>query len=165
MNRLQQFWDEQAEWSQATFGLDSERGPVGPLKHLAKEAAECMKEPDSLEERADCLFLIFDATRRSGKTLVDLLTEVADLPRHLPYAPLMDHLESLRRMAIHAVDAPFSLELKAEALRYLLAANRWTIMDIDDLIDAAFAKLEKNKRRQWQKPTSDEPVEHVRSAE
>ena len=35
MNRFLEFAKAQAEWSQATFGLDSERGPVGPLKHLA----------------------------------------------------------------------------------------------------------------------------------
>ena len=40
MSRAQQFWNEQGEWSQKTFGLDSERGPLGPLKHLEKEARE-----------------------------------------------------------------------------------------------------------------------------
>jgi hypothetical protein len=70
------FWDEQAEWSQATFGKDSERGPIGPLKHLEKEAREAQDKPADLMEFVDCLFLTFDATRRAGFTLSQL-TEAA----------------------------------------------------------------------------------------
>ena len=71
--RIQAFWDNQGTWSQSVFGTDSERGPVGPLKHLEKEAREAQDSPFDLEEKADCLFLIFDAVRRSGKTLPDLM--------------------------------------------------------------------------------------------
>lgn len=39
--------NEHAEWSQATFG---NVGPVGPLKHLSKEALEAAAEPDDLSE-------------------------------------------------------------------------------------------------------------------
>jgi len=46
---------------------------IGPLRHLEKEAREAQQSPDDLAEKADCLFLIFDATRRSGKTLDELL--------------------------------------------------------------------------------------------
>jgi hypothetical protein len=98
---LHRFWQRHAEWSQATFGSDAERGPIGPLKHLEKEAREAQAKPDDLEEYADCLFLVLDATRRAGYTL-------------------------------------------------------------DDLIAASFAKLAVNRNRIWHKPTSDEPVEHVR---
>lgn len=69
---LVNFWKEQAEWSQNTFGLDSERGPIGPLKHLAKEVAEVMQDPTDLMEFVDCLFLIFDSTRRAGFTFEEL---------------------------------------------------------------------------------------------
>ena len=100
-DRIRQFWDGLSVWSQATFGTDSERGCIGPLKHLEKEAREAQQDPDDLEEKADCLFLVFDATRRSGRTL-------------------------------------------------------------DELLAACEAKLEKNRARQWNKPTSDEPVEHLR---
>jgi hypothetical protein len=44
------FGPAQAEWSQATFGPDNERGPIGPLKHLAKEVAEVMQDPTDLME-------------------------------------------------------------------------------------------------------------------
>lgn len=126
--KFNQFWDEQAEWSEKTFGSSTERGPLGPLKHLEKEAKEAQAEANMLlgfieakqqentkdydtdirvgtaslkEEIADCLFLTIDAARRSGMTP-------------------------------------------------------------EDLLSVAFAKLEKNKKRTWQKPTTDGPVEHVR---
>lgn len=112
MSKTQVFWDEHSEWSQDTFGTDRERGPLGALKHLEKEAREAQQEVVILpltagydnrlhEEIADCLFLTFDAARRAGMTL-------------------------------------------------------------DSLLDTAFTKLAKNKTRVWGKPTSDEPVEHVR---
>lgn len=101
MDIAKSFWDAQSEWSQSVFGTDAERGPIGALKHLAKEAQEAQETPDNKEEYADCLFLTFDSARRAGITFHELFA-------------------------------------------------------------IAFAKLEKNRKRQWQKPTSDEPVEHVR---
>ncbi len=56
---------EHAEWSQATFG---NVGPVGPLKHLSKEALEAAAQPDDLSEWADMQFLLWDAQRRAGIT-------------------------------------------------------------------------------------------------
>ena len=52
-----------AEWSQSTFG---DVGPVGPLKHLSKEALEAAAEPEDLSEWADMQFLLWDAQRRAG---------------------------------------------------------------------------------------------------
>jgi NTP pyrophosphatase (non-canonical NTP hydrolase) len=115
---LGQFWVEHAAWSRETFGQDHVRGPVGAMKHLAKEVQEVLaeladwpcgtrdakKEKDAklIEEFADCVFLVFDACRRAG-------------------------------------------------------------FDYQQLVRACFDKLEKNKVREWQKPTAgDEPVEHVR---
>ncbi|MGY0246467.1 DUF550 domain-containing protein [Klebsiella michiganensis] len=56
---------EHAEWSQATFGSV---GPIGPLKHLSKEALEAAAEPGDLSEWADMQFLLWDAQRRAGIT-------------------------------------------------------------------------------------------------
>lgn len=56
---------EHAEWSQATFG---NVGPVGPLKHLSKEALETAAEPGDLSEWADMQFLLWNAQRRAGIT-------------------------------------------------------------------------------------------------
>jgi ParB family chromosome partitioning protein len=93
---------DQAEWSQATFGADSDRGPIGPLRHLEKEACEAQQCPEDLEEYADCLLLILDAARRAG------------------FGPMALVLAAQNKMAV-------------------------------------------NKTREWQRPTSDQPVEHVRS--
>ncbi|WP_260612577.1 dATP/dGTP pyrophosphohydrolase domain-containing protein [Raoultella planticola] len=57
--------NEHAEWSQATFGNVV---PVGPLKHLSKEALEAVAEPDDLSEWADMQSLLWDAQRRAGIT-------------------------------------------------------------------------------------------------
>lgn len=56
---------EHAEWSQATFG---NVGPIGPLKHLSKEALEAAAAPEDLSEWADMQFLLWDAQRRAGIT-------------------------------------------------------------------------------------------------
>jgi hypothetical protein len=93
--------NDQSEWSQATFGSDAERGPIGALKHLALEAVEAQAAPHVWEEYADCFLLILDAARRAG------------------IKPMQ-------------------------------------------LVQAAQAKMIKNRKREWPKPTSDEPVEHVR---
>ena len=52
-----------AEWSGKTFG---DVGPVGPLKHLSKEALEAAADIDDLSEWADMQFLLWDAQRRAG---------------------------------------------------------------------------------------------------
>ncbi|HBN7019265.1 TPA: DUF550 domain-containing protein [Escherichia coli] len=54
---------EHAEWADRTFG---NVGPVGPLKHLSKEALEAAAEPGDLSEWADMQFLLWDAQRRAG---------------------------------------------------------------------------------------------------
>ena len=84
-DRTRVFWNKHAEWSQATFGTDQERGPLGALKHLEKEAREAQHEvnpditaassPELREEIADCLFLTLDSARRAGLTLDTLLDE------------------------------------------------------------------------------------------
>lgn len=82
-----------SEWSQATFGTDAERGPIGPLKHLAKEAVEaqqaCERFNDFAEmedtcaansafddlhvELADCFILVLDAARRAKLKPLELI--------------------------------------------------------------------------------------------
>lgn len=70
---------KQAKWSQETFGDDSDRGPVGPLKHLKDEVDEAIaatgienNPDDSLEEFADIFLLAIESARRSGFTLHEL---------------------------------------------------------------------------------------------
>ena len=64
-----------AEWSQETFG---NVGPVGPLKHLSKEALEAAAEPDDLSEWADMQFLMWDAQRRAGITDAQITQAMID---------------------------------------------------------------------------------------
>lgn len=94
---------DQSSWSQATFGTDQERGPVGALRHLAREATEAAEQPDDIMEYADCLLLILDASRRSG-------------------------------------------------------------FGFAKVVKAAIEKMKVNKAREWPKPTSDQPVEHVKES-
>ena len=63
VNDREQVRREHAKWSQDTFG---DVGPVGPLKHLSKEALEAAAEPGDLSEWADMQFLLWDAQRRAG---------------------------------------------------------------------------------------------------
>jgi len=101
--KLQSLIADQAAWSQETFGSDKDRGPIGALKHLLKEAQECINNPSDKKERADVFLLLLDAHRRSG----------------------------------------------------------WSF---GDLVDTSIAKMVETKKRQWPKPTSDEPVEHIEPA-
>ena len=101
MKTIEEFWQAQAQWSHKVFGPSSVRGPLGPLKHLAKEALEAQANPADLEEYADCLFLVIDSCWRAGFTF-------------------------------------------------------------DELLEACWRKLEKNKARVWSVGSPDEPVEHVR---
>ena len=59
----EQVRSEHAAWSLATFG---DVGPVGPLKHLSKEALEAAADPSDSHEWADMQFLLWDAQRRMG---------------------------------------------------------------------------------------------------
>lgn len=63
VNDRDQVRREHAEWSQATFG---DVGPIGPLKHLSKEALEAAADPHDPLEWADMQFLLWDAQRRMG---------------------------------------------------------------------------------------------------
>jgi hypothetical protein len=94
---FESLWRDVGEWSNATFGDETERGPVGPLKHLAVEVVcELLDYPrddfdlfllngprvkggeGNLGELADVLILLMDATRRAGHTAYDLLGAVRD---------------------------------------------------------------------------------------
>lgn len=81
MPTIGEFMNAQKDWSEKTFGPAEIRGPIGPLKHLAKEAVESQEAVGTdhlLEELADCLFLLVDATWRSGYWSTDLLRAAYD---------------------------------------------------------------------------------------
>ncbi|HAL9839464.1 TPA: DUF550 domain-containing protein [Escherichia coli] len=66
---------EHAKWSDSTFGCV---GPIGPLKHLSKEALETAAEPDDLSEWADMQFLLWDAQRRAGISDAEITAAMED---------------------------------------------------------------------------------------
>ncbi len=67
-------WLDHARWSQEQFGADSDRGPLGPIRHLKKEAKELEASPHDLLEYADAFLLVLDASRRAGFDLEELVT-------------------------------------------------------------------------------------------
>ncbi len=76
----ERFYDlanDHAEWSQATFGSDAERGPEGPLNHLKREVGEAIDSPRDEEEYADLLLLVLDASRRAGISAPELVSAAA----------------------------------------------------------------------------------------
>lgn len=100
-DKLGELIEDQANWSQNTFGNDTNRSPSGALRHLMKEAQEAIdcleweqkykqkhKETEASnylvlatnwrkklpEELADCFLLILDASRRSGFTFSNIVT-------------------------------------------------------------------------------------------
>lgn len=66
---------DHAKWSQDTFG---NVGPIGPLKHLSKEALEAAAKPGDLSEWADMQFLLWDAQRRAGITDEQIMQAMID---------------------------------------------------------------------------------------
>lgn len=71
----EQIRHEHAKWSDSTFGCV---GPIGPLKHLSKEALEAAAEPDDLSEWADMQFLLWDAQRRAGISNAEITAAMED---------------------------------------------------------------------------------------
>ena len=71
----EQIRHEHAKWSDCTFGCV---GPIGPLKHLSKEALEAAAEPDDLSEWADMQFLLWDAQRRAGISDAEITAAMED---------------------------------------------------------------------------------------
>lgn len=71
----EQIRHEHAKWSDSTFGCV---GPIGPLKHLSKEALEAAAEPDDLSEWADMQFLLWDVQRRAGISDAEITAAMED---------------------------------------------------------------------------------------
>lgn len=73
-------WNMRREaWSRDTFGLNKDRGPDGPIKHLAKETTEFLLETDPekrKQEAADIIFLAFDAVARMGMSFAEIVEQL-----------------------------------------------------------------------------------------
>lgn len=138
---------EHADWSQDIFG---NVGPIGPLRHLSKEALEAAAEPDDLSEWADMQFLLWDAQRRAGIT-DDQITQAmieklaVNKQRKWPEpkdgeprlhikeqtAPVMDELTMwIKRLVRSLKNANPDSKLPREAMDYLTAKGLISVGDI-----------------------------------
>ncbi|MEM8849273.1 MAG: dATP/dGTP pyrophosphohydrolase domain-containing protein [Pseudomonadota bacterium] len=64
-----------AAWSDMTFGTPEARGPIGSLKHLAKEVQEALDHPYDASEYADLFLLVLDSSRRAGISPLGLVAQ------------------------------------------------------------------------------------------
>ncbi|ENQ1822170.1 DUF550 domain-containing protein [Klebsiella quasipneumoniae] len=119
-----------AEWSQATFG---NVGPVGPLKHLSKEALEASEQPGDLSEWADMQFLLWDAQRRAGITddqitqaMIDKLAvnKRREWPEPKDGEPRL-HIKAQPAQVVPEEATPDSIEILASARRRDHAVFQW----------------------------------------
>ncbi|WP_221928559.1 dATP/dGTP pyrophosphohydrolase domain-containing protein [Enterococcus faecalis] len=119
-----------AEWSQATFG---NVGPVGPLKHLSKEALEAAAEPDDLSEWADMQFLLWDAQRRAGITdeqITQAMIEKLAVNKQREWPEPKDgeprlHIKAQPAPVVPEEATPDSIEILASARRRDHAVFQW----------------------------------------
>lgn len=101
-----------------------------------------------------------------GSELFDLVTELSEWSQKTfgtdaergPTGPLK-HLEKEAR---EALEKPQDIMEYADILILLLDASRRAGIKPLELLRAARRKMVENRARCWPKPTSDEPVEHIR---
>lgn len=68
-HKFAELYCDLAMWSDQTFGAIDTRGPLPALHHLKREVDEAIAQPgglEGLEEYADCLMILLDASRRAG---------------------------------------------------------------------------------------------------
>lgn len=115
---------EHAEWSQATFG---NVGPVGPLKHLSKEALEAAEQPGDLSEWADMQFLLWDAQRRAGITDEQITQAMIEKLAVNKLREWPEPKDGEPRLHIKEQPAPAFLDFDnvLESLDYEVRCNAW----------------------------------------
>lgn len=78
---------------------------------------------------------------------------------------IRDHIGPLKHLAKEAVEAqvrPANPEEIADCLFLVFDAARRAGLTYEELIEAAFAKLAINRKREWGPPGGDNAIEHVR---
>lgn len=111
---------EHAEWSDATFG---NVGPVGPLKHLSKEALETAADPSDPLEWADMQFLLWDAQRRMGisdEFITRALTEKLEINKSRQWPEPKDGEPRLHIKEQPAPVVPPAIEPDYEVIKSIL---------------------------------------------
>ena len=74
-----------------------------------------------------------------------------------PTAPL----HHLKKEVNETIDAPYDFEEYADCLLLLIDAHRIAGGNATTLLEAAFKKLEKNKKRKWGEPDENGAVQHI----
>lgn len=120
-----------AEWSRSTFG---NVGPIGPLKHLSKEALEAAAQPDDLSEWADMQFLLWDAQRRAGITDEQITQAMIEKLKVNMARQWPEPKDGEPRLHITTPPAPAAPEKCPEHVRFLMN------MHADDLFSDADAQ-------------------------
>jgi hypothetical protein len=167
--------DEVTEWSFDTFGSHEERGSVGPLQHLIKETYEAERNPGDISEVADMLILFLDALWRSkeGLDLDDLADEalvrycLAIINRTRTNNPNLTDFGMIR-VVVQSFgflpDRHFFCFLLSSLVMQQIKSGRTP----EEVLDAAFAKMEVNRNRKYPERTpenANEPIEHLREEE
>lgn len=74
VQKIEDFFRAQRAWSAKTFGPGYRRGPIGPLKHLAKEVNEAIEQAELARRLNAEMDLVGE-----GKAVARLHKEIADL--------------------------------------------------------------------------------------
>lgn len=140
-----------AEWSQATFG---NVGPVGPLKHLSKEALEAAEQPGDLSEWADMQFLLWDAQCRAGVTDEQITQAMIDKLAVNKQRKWPEPKDGEPRLHIKEQPAPVVPDsyvmVPKEATEKMLIAGLEEANPLGDLIDWDASRGDCNTREQVQ---------------
>lgn len=130
-------------WQKETFPQATERSVLAHLKSELKELYDC---PTDKEEMADVFLLLVGLA--GDKDLIQLFdTEII--------GEMLDGVE-------YAQEVGASVWMRGTVLSLLLLlASKHNV----DLYEAAWNKLEKNKKRKWGKPNAEGYVEHVEEGE
>ncbi|HFN4192449.1 TPA: DUF550 domain-containing protein [Salmonella enterica subsp. enterica] len=120
---------EHADWSDATFG---DVGPIGPLKHLSKEALETAAELGDLSEWADMQFLLWDAQRRAGITDEQIALAMVEKLAVNKKREWPEPKDGEPRLHIKEQPAPVVPEECPEEIRDLMASHSDALFNDDD---------------------------------
>ena len=128
-----------AEWSEKTFG---NVGPVGPLKHLSKEALEAAADPGDLSEWADMQFLLWDAQRRAGVTDEQITQAMIDKLAVNKQREWPEPKDGEPRLHIKAQPAPEKYNIGDATMRHIFTPTGMTnVSDMQAVFDRVEAVL------------------------
>lgn len=151
--------EQQIAWSEATFGPRSERGPIGPLRHLLKELKEIEADPADIMEWVDACFLVIDASWRASSLVPASAWSGARSTRNDLFRVRQD-VEWLIEQGGHQVMGYIDL------LWAVMGNARYYGHTPEALGAAMSVKLVINKMRSWpdwRAHPAGQPIEHVRT--